>query len=88
MHSESGSDDKTVRFEIPREEATKARSLIRYVYDAMREKGYDPVDQLVGYLVSGDPAYITSHKNARALIRQLERDELLEEIVSVYLERL
>ena len=54
------------------------------VYDAMREKGYDPVDQIVGYLISGDPTYITSYNNARYLIKLLERDELLEELVRFY----
>jgi len=55
------------------------------VYQALRAKGYDPVGQIVGYLMSGDPTYITSHNNARNLIRQLERDEILEELVASYL---
>jgi uncharacterized protein (UPF0297 family) len=54
----------------------------------MEEKGYNPVNQLVGYLLSGDPAYVTSYKEARSLIRKLERDELLEELVRSYLEKL
>ena len=53
----------------------------------MKEKGYNPINQLVGYLLSGDPTYITSYKNARTLIRKLERDELLEELVKAYLEK-
>ena len=56
------------------------------VYQALQEKGYNPINQLVGYLLSGDPAYITSHNNARNLIRKLERDELLEELLRHYLE--
>jgi len=55
------------------------------VYFALKEKGYHPVNQIVGYILSGDPTYITSHKNARSLISKLERDELLEEIVYFYL---
>ena len=55
------------------------------VYKAMSEKGYDPVNQIVGYLISGDPTYITSYNNARYLIRMLERDELLEELVKFYI---
>lgn len=62
------------------------RGLMRLVCRALEEKGYRPIDQIVGYLVSGDPAYITSHRDARVLIRQIERDELLEEIVRHYLE--
>ena len=67
-------------------EATKAHEILLEVYAALKEKGYNPINQLVGYLLSGDPAYITSYNNARSLIRQLERDELLEELVKKYLE--
>ncbi|WP_264844723.1 IreB family regulatory phosphoprotein [Caldinitratiruptor microaerophilus] len=61
--------------------------ILRRVYDALKEKGYNPVDQIVGYLLSGDPTYITSHNGARNLIRRVERDVLLEELVRAYLER-
>lgn len=61
--------------------------VLRRVYDALKEKGYSPIDQIVGYLLSGDPTYITSHNGARNLIRRLERDVLLEELVRAYLER-
>ena len=61
---------------------------IRDVCVALKEKGYNPKDQLVGYLLSGDPAYVTSYKEARSLVRKLERDELLEELVRSYLEKL
>lgn len=57
------------------------------MYEALQEKGYDPINQLAGYILSGDPAYITSHNNARGLIRKLERDELVEELVRSYLNK-
>lgn len=60
--------------------------VLRKVYAALKEKGYSPIDQIVGYLLSGDPTYITSHQGARNLIRRLERDQLLEELVRSYLE--
>ena len=68
-------------------ETQSAHPVLMSVYAAMTEKGYDPVDQIVGYLLSGDPTYITSHNNARYLIRTLERDELMEELVSSYIEQ-
>ena len=64
----------------------QARAIIGEVYEALKEKGYNPISQLVGYILSGDPTYITSHNGARALIRKLERDELLEHIVKSYLD--
>jgi uncharacterized protein (UPF0297 family) len=70
----------------PEEEAYNAKDIIQNVYDALKEKGYNPINQIVGYLLSGDPAYITSHKSARSLVRKIERDELLEELVKSYLE--
>jgi len=76
----------TVRFERPSEKAAVIPEIMLTVYEALKEKGYNPIHQMVGYLISGDPAYITSHKNARNLIRRLERDELLEELVRSYLE--
>ena len=63
----------------------EAKDILVKVYSALKEKGYNPVNQIVGYILSGDPTYITSHKNARVLISRLERDELLEEIVCFYL---
>ena len=62
------------------------REILSSVYNSLKVKGYNPINQLVGYLLSGDPAYVTSHKDARNKIRQLERDELLEELVRSYLE--
>ncbi len=76
--------DETMMFRFGAEE-NRAESIIRHVCAAMKEKGYNPVNQLVGYLLSGDPAYVTSHNDARAQIRKLERDELLEELVRFYL---
>jgi len=63
----------------------EVKNNLETVYMALREKGYNPITQIVGYILSGDPTYITSHKNARALIGKLERDELLEEMVREYL---
>ena len=74
---------KTTKFTSSRGELTP-REVLTTVYAAMKEKGYDPVNQIVGYLLSGDPTYITSYKNARYLILRVERDELLEELVRFY----
>ncbi len=83
-----GNFDHTMMFNVKtEEEVNEARQVLMEVYEALKEKGYNPINQLVGYLLSGDPAYITSHKNARSNIRKLERDDLLEEIVSVYLKK-
>ena len=83
----TGNDlDKTMMFKVEAEEVNRARDILLTVYAALKEKGYNPINQLVGYLLSGDPAYITSHGNARTIIRQLERDELLEELVQRYLD--
>ena len=78
--------EETMMFKFGDDEK-KAERIIRHVCQAMEEKGYNPVNQLVGYLLSGDPAYVTSHKDARGQIRTLERDELLEELVKSYLEK-
>lgn len=79
-----GQYDDTMHFKMPVENRTTANEIIMTVFEALKEKGYDPIIQLVGYIISGDPTYITSHKNARYLIRHLERDELLEELVRYY----
>lgn len=60
--------------------------VLRRVYEALTEKGYNPINQIVGYIMSGDPTYITSHKGARSLIMKVERDEILEELMSAYVE--
>lgn len=77
---------ETMMFKFGNDE-NKAEQVIRLACAAMEEKGYNPINQLVGYLLSGDPAYVTSHKDARSKIRSLERDELLEELVRAYLEK-
>ncbi len=79
-------NQETRKFSVEKEEVRKASQILREVYEALREKGYNPINQIVGYILSGDPAYITSYKNARTLIRTLERDELIEELVRAYLE--
>ena len=61
-----------------------ARSIIMSVYAALKAKGYDPITQIMGYIISGDPTYITSYNNARSMIKRLERDEILEELVRFY----
>ena len=78
--------EETMMFRFGADE-NKAETIIRDVCKAMEEKGYNPINQLVGYLLSGDPAYVTSHNDARSKIRTLERDELLEELVRSYLEK-
>ncbi len=79
--------DQTMMFKVKKEEALKAKDILLEVYQALKEKGYNPINQLVGYLLSGDPAYITSHNNARNLVKKLERDDLLEELLLEYLEK-
>ena len=78
--------DKTQTFKIPNERERTTREILSAVYSALLEKGYDPINQLVGYIISGDPTYITSHNSARSMICRLERDEILEELVRFYLE--
>jgi len=79
--------DKTMKFDVKAEQIEiSPREIILMVYDALQEKGYNPINQIVGYLLSGDPAYIPRHNNARSLIRKRERDELIEELVRFYLQ--
>ena len=75
----------TKHVEIPTEDEKKIREIIFSVYEALKEKGYNPVNQLVGYIISGDPTYITSYNNARTMISRLERDDILEELLKSYL---
>ena len=77
--------DETVKFDVEKEQNTRAKEILKEVYNALKEKGYNPINQIVGYILSGDPTYITSHKGARNLIRQVERDELLEKMVKEYI---
>ncbi|MFP7733231.1 IreB family regulatory phosphoprotein [Priestia aryabhattai] len=80
--------DKTMQFNFQDEPAeTNVHEVLFTVYDALQEKGYNPINQIVGYLLSGDPAYIPRHNDARNTIRKLERDELIEELVKSYLQQ-
>jgi uncharacterized protein (UPF0297 family) len=81
------SSENTIFFKVEKERNENFKQILKEVYDVMAksEKGYDPISQIVGYILSGDPTYITSEKNARSLIRQVERDELLEELVKEYI---
>ena len=76
---------ETMKFRIDKEGVKTPEEILLKVYNALLEKGYDPINQIVGYLISGDPTYITSHEDARIIIRRLERDELLEELISYYI---
>ena len=77
--------NKTIQFSIKGEHEEEMRQTILTVYNALREKGYNPISQIVGYILSEDPTYITTHNNARSLIRRLDRDELLQALVKNYL---
>ena len=77
--------DETMHFNVERDKNNQSREILKKVYEALKEKGYNPINQIVGYILSGDPTYITSHKDARNLIRQIERDELLEQMVKNYI---
>ena len=77
--------DKTMSFEVERAQNAKTKEVLKEVYEALQEKGYNPINQIVGYILSGDPTYITSHKDARNKIRTIERDELLEKMVKYYI---
>ncbi len=78
--------NKTMMFNVEKEKRQKSEEILVSVYKALEEKGYNPVNQLVGYILSGDPSYITSHNNSRNSIRDVERDELLEELMRVFIE--
>ncbi|SMB95610.1 Uncharacterized protein, UPF0297 family [Desulfonispora thiosulfatigenes DSM 11270] len=79
--------DKTMYFNVKADEDISPKKILDLVYEALIEKGYDPVNQIVGYLLSGDPSYITSHNEARSTIRKMERDEIIEELVKDYLKK-
>ena len=79
--------DNTQYFKIQSDQEIRVSEVLQLVYQAMTEKGYDPVNQIVGYIMSGDPTYITSHKGARSMIMKVERDELVEELLRVYVEK-
>ena len=77
--------DKTITFSIKDENETEMRKNLLAVYEALNEKGYNSISQIVGYILSEDPTYITTHNNARSLVRRLDRDELLQAMVKCYL---
>ena len=79
--------DKTMTFRIANDNEAIMKETLSSVYDALQEKGYNPINQIVGYILSEDPTYITTHNNARSLIRKIDRDELLAEMVKSYLKQ-
>ena len=78
--------DYTQHYKFQKDDLLTVEQVFERVYDALAEKGYDPVNQIVGYIMSGDPTYITSHKNARSIIGKVERDDLIEEAVRFYID--
>ncbi|MBP5179944.1 MAG: IreB family regulatory phosphoprotein [Clostridiales bacterium] len=79
---------ETTKFNFSTDKSANVRELMTYVLNALKEKGYNPINQLVGYFISGDPTYITSYKGARGVIKRIDRDELLEVIISEYCSKL
>ena len=77
--------DKTMTFSLGKDHDNEMKSVLSQVYEVLTEKGYNPINQIVGYILSEDPTYITTHNNARSLIRRIDRDELLRELVRNYL---
>ena len=77
--------ENTIKFTVPGDEKENMRQILRRVFDALNEKGYNPINQIVGYLLTEDPTYITNYDNARSMICKLDRDELLQELVQCYL---
>ena len=78
-------DHNTIKFLVPDENSEEMKAILASVYHSLSEKGYNPINQIVGYLLSEDPTYITNYKNARALVRRIDRDELLNALVKNYL---
>ena len=78
-------DRSTVKFTVPSDDKESMRVILRRVFDALNEKGYNPINQIVGYLLTEDPTYITNYDNARSMICKLDRDELMQELVQCYL---
>ena len=79
-------DNNTIKFTVPSDEQLNMRRILRSVYDALSEKGYNPINQIVGYILSEDPTYITNYKNARSLICKVDRDDILNALVRNYLD--
>ena len=78
-------DNNTIKFTVPSDDKDNMRRILRNVFDALSEKGYNPINQIVGYLLTEDPTYITNYNGARSMICKLDRDELLQELVQCYL---
>ena len=78
-------NDRTMTFSVGDQTEQEIRNILMQVYDALKEKGYNPINQIVGYILSEDPTYITTHNNARNLIRRIDRDSLLQSLVKYYL---
>ena len=78
-------DDNTIKFGVPDDTTEEMKAILTAVYGALSEKGYNPINQIVGYILSEDPTYITTYNNARSLIRRIDRDELLQILVKSYL---
>lgn len=78
-------DESTIKFVVPADEASQMKRNLTSVYHSLSEKGYNPINQIVGYILSEDPTYITNYNNARSLIAKIDRDELLQELVRHYL---
>ncbi|MBQ4100291.1 MAG: IreB family regulatory phosphoprotein [Oscillospiraceae bacterium] len=77
--------EPTISFSIHQDKQKEMKEILTTVFDALSEKGYNPINQIVGYILSEDPTYITTHNNARSLIRRIDRDDLLQELVKAYL---
>lgn len=78
-------DNSTIKFTVPSDDKESMRKILRSVFDALDEKGYNPINQIVGYLLTEDPTYITNYNNARSMICKIDRDELLQALVRCYL---
>ena len=78
---------KTIMFDATKTQQRTTKEILETVYDALEERGYNDIDQMVGYILSGDPSYITSHNNARLMISRIDRDDLVEEILKEYLKK-
>ena len=78
-------NQSTIKFKVPTEEKESMQAILRSVFDALNEKGYNPINQIVGYLLTEDPTYITNYNNARSQICKIDRDELMQELVRCYL---
>ena len=79
-------DNNTIKFIVPDDSQAEMKRILTSVYRSLSEKGYNPINQIVGYILSEDPTYITTHKNARNMIRKIDRDELLQQLVKSYLD--